>query len=124
MSEHKHKHKDGVSLGVKIPPALHTYSSLYSLCFRRSKSRLLRELLTQWMEQTVQEYPEQRLIDMAIQKYQKKWVVEKANLKMTMDTRNQISLGFEFFKNTIKAELQKRRIDSQIIHKILHAIKY
>ena len=97
-------------LGVKIPPEVFDYLTLYSTAKGKSKSSIVYSLIEEWMKGKVQNYTIPSLRDDIIS-------------KLTAYYKSQNTLSITEFKEETEKTLQGKGLDKQHITYILKHLK-
>lgn len=103
--------KDNKFLGVYISKETMSYLSLFCLSIGVPRSIVLRDVLDEWADCTKKEHSEEELTLKVIDHSLKAW---KIHPKRNMNIHS--------FCNRLKVELEKRNIESTIIHKIIKKV--
>lgn len=110
----KKKKEEKKLLGAYFPLAIFQYFNLLSVIKGRSKSKLIREIITEWYNEQL--ITEKELIDNLINIIQNQWIIRKKNLK----SENDLIEDYKKFKYYLKIELQGRGIEAD---KIIESIE-
>jgi hypothetical protein len=97
-------------LGVVIPKNISDYLTLYSHAFGSSKSNIITVILTAWLE------------DKKI-KFDAAFLEEEIAAKALRVWEKKEGMSFATFTATLKYELKKRKIDVEVVGRILKKLE-
>lgn len=109
-------------VGAFLPRQTSAYLSLYSLCKKESKSKIVREMLNTWEAEHIVKFPVDELLSDVIGKIQKEWGEKRKVTKEKLGNQpDKLETAFELFKFEVNASL-KNRIDDTHVGKILESL--
>jgi predicted DNA-binding protein len=109
----KTKSDNSKLVGANMPLQVHSYLTLYSLAKGTTKTLIIKELLTNWIEKQRAKEEDWMLIDEIVRRVNVKW----GAIKEQSDTT------FQQFKVTLRQELLDRGIEERNIKSILQKLK-
>ncbi len=104
-------------VGVWLSQQTNSFLSLYALSKGISKSKIIRDDINTWVEETKQEYPVRDLITVLIGKYQEEWDNKKRIYKLTNPNR------FDMFKEDLAIYLQRKGLEESTVSEILEGLQ-
>ena len=103
-------------VGVWLPQQTNSFLSLYALCKGLTKSKLIRDSINSWTEETEREHPSKHLISILITKYQKEWDDKKRLYKLELSNR------FNIFKEDLFVYLDRKGLDETDVFQIVEGL--
>jgi len=103
--------KDNKFLGGYISKETVSYLSLFCLSIGVPRSIILREVLDEWANSMKKKHSEEELTSKVIEHSLKAWVKHPKR-----------NMNIHSFCNRLKVELEKRNIESEVIHKIIKKV--
>jgi hypothetical protein len=99
-------------LGAMVPLVMHDYLGMYTVAKGQTKSEIIKELLTSFIQEQKMRYPEKELI---------REISERINiLKQKEMKKNHFSL--EEFKQWVRQDLVVKGVNDKNIHFILNLV--
>ena len=102
----------GKMIGMVFPLELHTYFSLFALAKGLTKTSILTNVMSRWMDVEMDKMDEDALLDQITLKVKQQWEISKKRIK-----------NIETFKKQLTVELTKKDIPKEMIEQILKQIK-
>lgn len=102
----------GKMIGMVFPLELHTYFSLFALAKGQTKTSILTNVMSRWMDVEVHKMDEDDLLDQIVIKVKLQWEISKGKIK-----------SIESFKKQLTIELTKKDLPAELIEQILKQIK-
>lgn len=106
-------------VGVFMPPHFLNYLGLYVIFTNLTKATPLRTAFHDWVQKSIKELPEKKLIENVIKKYQSEWEA----IKFSKDVETPILLLFSAFKTKISEEMIKKDVSYSVCTSIIKKIK-
>ena len=103
-------------VGVWLPQQTNSFLSLYALCKGLTKSKLIRDSINSWTEETEREHPSKHLISILITKYQEEWNDKKRIYNVSVSNR------FDIFKEDLYVHLDRKGLADVDITQILEGL--
>ena len=111
----KYKREGYKLAGVSLPLPAHNYLVLYTLAKGTTKSKILTNLINNWIKRQKEKEPEEKLIRLIIQRGNDEWKIEKAN--------NGDFTSFEEYKDALHVELAHKGLNKEQLALIIKGIK-
>ena len=104
-------------VGVWLSQQTNSFLSLYALSKGISKSKIIRDDINTWVEETKQEYPVRDLIAVLIGKYQEEWEGKRRIYKLEVSSR------FDIFREDLTIYLHQKGLEGSDISEILEGLQ-
>jgi len=111
---------------LKLPVESLRYLGLYSLAKGLSRTKIIRDVIGDWIDDTTVEEPEEVLIDQVVERVDEVWYSQQKLAK----SQNEPEPDFNEFMNELEAEVsrkdsryaRKQKIDPEIAEKIIERV--
>lgn len=106
-------------LGAFVPQAICDYLILYSIANKATKSKLLRQIITKWVDENAARFPAYELQIQITTDIQTRWNVKKMDIPMP-----ELRLEFDKFRGEEATQLSKKGLNITSIKQIISLIKF